>query len=265
MRSALLCIILVVGLSSPAHCQPLKEISNTVGMKLIRINPGTFAMGLQNGSPGRSEAEVLHEIAITEPYYLGVSEVTQESYEKVMRYNPSHFKGAQLPVEMVSWNDAVQFCDKLSELPDEKAAGRTYRLPTEAEWEYACRASSGSAFSFGDTVDLLEDHGWFEKNSERRTHPVGIKRANRWGLYDMHGNVVEWCQDWYQFQPSSVEVDPKGPATGTSRVWRGGSWRQPMQYCTSGYRYASEHRSQICGFRVAMSLPVKQTESASSK
>ena len=267
MRSVLLCIMFAAGNSTPVVGQQPKEITSSIGMKLVRINPGSFSMGLQVGAPGRSGGESLHEVTITKSFYLGVFEVTQESYEKVMRYNPSHNKGRQLPVEMISWMDAISFCNKLSELPEEKIAGRAYRLPTEAEWEYACRATSGSAFSFGDTADLIGDYAWFGENSEGTTHPVGEKKANRWGLHDMHGNVSEWCQDWYKFQPSSVESDPKGPLLGSLRVRRGGSWYHELQYCTAGYRYAFEStsRNRDCGFRVAMNLPAMQPESVSDK
>ena len=155
-------------------------------------------------------------------------EVTQEQYERVMGKNPSRFKGPQLPVERVSWKAAVSFCTKLSAFPEEQAAGRTYRLPTEAEWEYACRAGSTTDFCFGDAEWGLDDYAWYEDNSDHRTHPVGQKRPNAWGLYDMHGNVWEWCADWHDeayYEASPVD-DPQGPATGVDRVGRGGSWSE---------------------------------------
>ena len=134
---------------------------------------------------------------ITKPFYLGRHEVTQEQYERVMGVNPSNFKGPQHPVEQVSWDDAVSFCDKLSALPEEQAAGRMYRLPTEAEWEYACRAGSTTRYSFGDDEADLGDHAWFDDNSSPRHIRWARSSPNAWGLYDMHGNVWEWCADWY--------------------------------------------------------------------
>ena len=258
MRALFLIIILLYG--STAAGQQLKSITNSIGMKLVLIHAGSFAMGSQIGTPGRSEAESLHEVTISNSYYIGACEVTQEHYEGVVGHNPSRFRGRQLPVEMVNWLDAISFCKKLSELPEENAAGREYRLPTESEWEYSCRARSGAAYSFGDAAELLGDYSWFDGNAERQTHPVGQKRANRWGLYDMHGNVCEWCQDWYEFYPSIKEIDPTGPIGGSLRVRRGGSWRHDAKFCGAAYRYASEpqSRSPDCGFRVALSRIVNQ-------
>ena len=165
------------------------ELTNSIGMKLVRIPKGTFTMGNY------------HEVKISKDYYLGVTEVTQGQYEKVMGINPSHFQkqvirkrnresdSSMHPVESVLWKDAVEFCKKLSELPEEKKAGRVYRLPTEAEWEYACRAGSMTAYSFGEDSKSLGDYAWFVDNSGKQTHPVGEKKANAWGLYDMHGNI----------------------------------------------------------------------------
>jgi eukaryotic-like serine/threonine-protein kinase len=143
-----------------------------------------------------------------------VYEVTQGEYERVMGTNPSHFKGdPRLPVETVSWQDAMTFCERLSALPAERSAGRVYRLPTEAEWEYACRAGSTTIYSFGDSEGSLGDYAWYDSNSGSKTHPVGQKRPNAWGLYDMHGNVWEWCSDWYDgsYYASSPVDDPTGP------------------------------------------------------
>ena len=170
-----------------AH-ERLESAGNSIGIRLKLLPAGTFWMG---------EDLDAHKVTLTQPFYLGVYEVTQEQYERVMGKNPSNFKGPQNPVEKVSWDDAVEFCRKLSELPEEKAAGRIYRLPTEAEWEYACRAGTTTKYSFGDSESELGEYGWFDKNSDRKTHPVGQKQPNKWGLYDMHGNVWEWCSDWY--------------------------------------------------------------------
>ncbi|MFM8214235.1 MAG: formylglycine-generating enzyme family protein, partial [Pirellula sp.] len=195
-------------------------------------------------------------------YYLGVHEVTQAQYEKVMGAKPSYFQGEKIkgsssnhPVELVSWEDAVEFCKKLSDLPEEKAAGRVYRLPTEAEWEYACRAGSKSAYSFGESSKSLGDYAWFDENRNEQTHPVGQKKANAWGLYDMHGNVWEWCSDWYGEYPKDAVSDPTGPREGSCRVNRGGSWSYGAADCQSAGRYGvvPSYRDDYYGFRVALS------------
>ncbi|MEO2029662.1 MAG: formylglycine-generating enzyme family protein [Fuerstiella sp.] len=172
-----------------------------------------------------------------------------------MGSTPSEFKGAQNPVENVSWDDAVEFCRKLSELPAEKSAGYVYRLPTEAEWEYACRAGTTTAYSFGDSKSELGEYAWYRKNSGDTTHPVGGKPPNAWGLYDMHGNVLEWCQDWYEYYPSGSVTDPTGAASGPYRVYRGGSWISRSGYCRSADRYgrAPDYRFSSGGFRVLRS------------
>jgi formylglycine-generating enzyme required for sulfatase activity len=173
-------------------------------MKLVLIPKGTFMMGSPASEEHHDESETQHEVTISKDYYLGVTEVTQGQYEKVMGTNPSFFQKRELrksdssmyPVEQVSWEDAVEFCKKLSDLPEEKKAVREYRLPTEAEWEYACRAGSKTIYSFDDEEGLLPEYGWFRRNSSQRTHTAGLLEPNAWGLYDMHGNVWEWCIDW---------------------------------------------------------------------
>lgn len=255
MRTVLLCIILVAGLSSPVFSQQLKEITNSIGMKLVLIHPGTFSMGSPIGEVGRKGDEKQHEVTISKSYYLGVYEVTQGEYEKVTGENPSGFKGTKNPVEMVSWEEAVSFCEKLSEMPNEKAAGREYRLPTEAEWEYACRAGSSNAYSFGDSLDSLGSYGWFKGNLDGQTHPVGEKKANAWGLYDMHGNVWEWCQDWYAAYPPDASTDPQqGPNKGSNPVGRGGGWNYGADLCRSAVRgrFGPRARLNYYGFRVAL-------------
>jgi formylglycine-generating enzyme required for sulfatase activity len=179
-----------------------------------------------------------------------------------MKNNPSNFKGAENPVENVSWEDAVEFCRKLSELPAEKAAGNVYRLPTEAEWEYACRAGTTTNFSFGDDESDFGDYAWCVENSANETHnsanethPVGDKLPNAWGLYDMHGNVLEWCQDWYGDYPSGSVTDPSGATSGSNRVSRGGSWGYSAEGCRSALRYGGlpSFRYDYFGFRVSLS------------
>ncbi|MEO2033591.1 MAG: formylglycine-generating enzyme family protein, partial [Planctomycetaceae bacterium] len=164
------------------------------------------------------------------------------------------FKDARNPVEQVSWDDAVEFCRKLSSRAEEKSAGWVYRLPTEAEWEYACRAGTTTAYSFGDSEFELGEYAWFRENSNGTTHPVGEKRPNGWGLYDMHGNVWEWCQDWYADYPSGALRHPMGPSTGSYRVFRGGSWNFPARYCRSAFRFLHTpvNRYNFLGFRLVL-------------
>jgi formylglycine-generating enzyme required for sulfatase activity len=159
------------------------------------------------------------------------------------------------PVERVSWEDAVEFCKQLSELPEEKKAGRVYRLPTEAEWEYACRAGSKAAYSFGANSKTLGDYAWFVDNSGEQTHPVGEKKANAWGLYDMHGNVWEWCSDWYGEYSKGAVSDPSGPSEDVYRVIRRGGWYNVAADCRSAVRYWDDplDRGPDLGFRVALS------------
>jgi len=225
----------------------LPPVVNSVGMAFKLIPAGTFQLG---------EGDESHGVTLTRPYYLGVYEVTQDEYQRVMGTNPSNFKGAKLPVEQVSWDDAVSFCKKLSDLPEERQAGRVYRLPTEAEWEYACRAGTTKTYSFGDSEGMLGDHAWYDTNSDKKTHPVGGKKPNSWGLYDMHGNVWEWCQDWYGSYPSGLVTDPKGLSIGSHRVLRGGSWVNLARHCRSARRsfHAPSDRDSNLGFRVVKGL-----------
>jgi formylglycine-generating enzyme required for sulfatase activity len=245
----------------------METITNSIGMKLVLIPKGTFMMGSPTSEQGasyyRDGHETQHEVTISEDYYLGVFEVTQGQYEKVMGTNPSYFQkrvigksdSSMYPVEQVSWEDAVEFCKKLSDLPEEKKAGRVYRLPTEAEWEYACRAGSKAAYSFGANSKTLGDYAWFGENSGSQTHPVGEKKANAWGLYDMHGNVWEWCSDWYGVYPKGSVSDPSGPSEGSIRVGRGGSWSNEAADCRSADRFRLDpsFRGFGDGFRVALS------------
>jgi formylglycine-generating enzyme required for sulfatase activity len=246
----------------PAKAQAPKEITNSIGMKLVLIPKGTFMMGSPESEKGRKENETQHEVTISKGYYLGVYEVTQAQYEKVIGKNPSRFQGAivgnenaDLPVENVSWHDAVEFCKKLSDLPEEKKAGRVYRLPTEAQWEYACRAGGETAYSFGESSESMCDYAWFDENSRFQTHPVGQKKPNAWGLYDMHGNVFEWCSDRLGEYPKGAVSDPAGPEEGSDRVFRGGGWHYEAADCRSANRDgdAPSIRDGVLGFRVALS------------
>jgi formylglycine-generating enzyme required for sulfatase activity len=249
---------------TPAQLALGDPVVNSVGMLLVPIPAGEFQMGSPASEARRQNDEIQHVVKITKPFELGVYEVTQEQYEKVMGSKPSNFKGPQNPVERVSWNDAVEFCRKLSSLSEEKASGYVYHLPTEAEWEYACRAGTQTAYSFGDSESELGDYAWYNKNSGRTTHPVGSKKPNAWGLYDMHGNVWERCQDWHGSYPNGSVTDyepDRGMAVtgaasaGSFRVSRGGSWINLSDYCRSARRnrYTPDRRSSILGFRVLRS------------
>jgi formylglycine-generating enzyme required for sulfatase activity len=232
-------------------------ITNSIGMKLALIPAGEFLMGCPDSDrSGVASEQPQHRVRITRSFYFGVYEVTQGEYQRVLGSNPSRFKGdARLPVETVSWQDAMTFCERLSALPAERSAGRVYRLPTEAEWEYACRAGSATIYSFGDSEWSLGKYAWYDSNSGRKTHPVGQKRPNAWGLYDMHGNVWEWCSDWYDvsYYASSPEDDPTGSVKAISRVLRGGSWLNFGRFCRSAFRYwfVPVRRNGVYGFRVA--------------
>lgn len=200
------------------HLRVGVEVTNSIGMKLRVIPPGTFTMGEENDA---------HEVTLTKPFILGAFEVTQEQYEQVMGVNPSNVKGAKNPVETVSWADAVEFCRKLSEHPAEKTAGRVYRLPTEAEWEFACRAGTTTRFHFANNISAIGQHGWFSENSKAQTQPVGSKHSNPLGLHDMHGNVWEWCKDGYGSYLRGRATDPIGAVNARHVVARGGGFRDP--------------------------------------
>jgi formylglycine-generating enzyme required for sulfatase activity len=180
--------------------------------------------------------------------------VTQEQYQQVTGTNPSHFKGRDLPVEWVSWDDAQEFCKKVSE-----KTGQSVRLPSEAEWEYACRAGTTTQFCSGDADADLESVAWYDGTSGKKTHPVGQKAPNAWWLYDMHGNVKEWCADRYGDYRARAATDPQGPAEGADRVLRGGSWDSNPKFCRSAGRYEStpDNRYSRFGFRVASDVPPK--------
>jgi len=226
------------------------DLGNGVTMKLVLIRPGRFMMGSPDAEQGhKSEEGPQHEVVITKPFYMGVTEVTQAQYEAVMGTNPSKFKGPTNPVENVSWDDAVEFCQRLSE-----KTRKTFRLPTEAEWEYACRAGTKTRFSFGDSDEGLEEYAWYKKNSGDTTHPVGRKKPNPWGLYDMHGNVWEWSADWFGSYASGASTDPQGAGSGERRVVRGGSWCNAGAVgfrCATRRRDAPAFRPHDFGFRCA--------------
>jgi formylglycine-generating enzyme required for sulfatase activity len=224
-------------------------IKSASGVELVSIPAGSFAMGARSG---RDEEKPVHRVSV-DAFLIDRHEVTQAEFEKLGKIeafpNPSHFKGADLPVEQVTWPQAARFCNARSRLEglepcynDDTGAcnfaANGYRLPTEAEWEYACRARSEHDYSFGDDPRQLGDFAWFADNSAKKTHPVGTKKPNPWGLHDMHGNVAEWCQDVYDptYYRSSPPENPCGPADGNEYVLRGGSWKSPADALPSSRR-----------------------------
>jgi formylglycine-generating enzyme required for sulfatase activity len=221
------------------------------GMEFVLIRPGSYRMG---GMGGNSNEKPCHPVTISAPFYLGKYQVTQLQWEKVMGSNPSHSKEESNPVECVSWNDIQEYIQRLNE----KAGGNIYRLPTEAEWEYACRADTFDSYYFGNDPNNLDDHAWYGKNSKGITHPVGQKKPNPWGLYDIHGNVWEWVQDWYarDYYEKSPENDPVGPSSGVTRVLRGGSWHGRARGLRAACRNWARPDYQYfdIGFRLARSL-----------
>jgi formylglycine-generating enzyme required for sulfatase activity len=249
-------------------------------MELVLIRPGVFWMGSPASEPGRYLDEgPRHRVRITRPFYLGRCQVTQEQYERHMGQNPSNFRGGgagaervagldtrRFPVESVSWLEATAFCAALSVLPAERAAGRIYRLPTEAEWEYGCRAGTAHSAPFHFGYSLSSRQANFDGDRPygrarrgpnlRRPCPVGSYRPNAWGLHDMHGNVWEWCSDWFDetYYEHSPEDDPPGPEEGESRVLRGGSYYYIGASCRAAIRFGRRpiSRSSLDGFRVAL-------------
>jgi len=216
-----------------------KEEIKLIG-KFVQIPAGEFMMG---GDKYDSEKPI-HKVIISKAFEMGATQVTQKQWETVMGSNPSYFKGdKRLPVEQVSWDDVQQFISALNS----KSKQYTYRLPTEAEWEYACRAGTT-----GDYAGDLDAMAWYDKNSGSKTHPVGEKQPNEWGLYDMHGNVWEWCSDWYGGYSSATVMDPSGPESGSSRVFRGGGCRINAAACRSAFRnfYAPGYRAFSLGSRL---------------
>jgi len=242
----------------PAPAEEKTYVSKTTGMKFVRIKAGTFTMGSPKSEKDRSDDETEHEVTLSKDFYLSVYEVTQKEWRTVMGTTPWQGKdyvkeGDDYPATYVSWNDAVEYAKKLGEKD-----GMAYRLPTEAEWEYACRAGNRSSYSFGDSPESLFDHGWFVKNAwaagEKYAQRVGQKKSNKLGLCDMHGNVWEWCSDRYGDYPSGRVTDPTGPTTGSDRVNRGGGWLSNAWGCRSADRSgnAPSNRLSILGFRLSL-------------
>jgi formylglycine-generating enzyme required for sulfatase activity len=255
-------------------------VTNSMALAFALIPPGEFVMGSPESEARRQPEENQHPVRITHPFYMGAFAVTQGEFEKLMGGNPSYWSAwgyrqkrgkdmdtSRFPVERVSWFDAELFCRKISELPAEKAAGRVYRLATEAEWEYACRAGTANVFHFGDVLDGTQanvcgghPYGTDKKGPYlNRPTNVGSYPGNAFGLFDMHGNMWEWCADWCDsgYYTNSPVNDPTGPADGEARVIRGGAWRFSADWCRAAARYGYDPRIRAydVGFRVAMDVP----------
>jgi formylglycine-generating enzyme required for sulfatase activity len=207
-----------------------KTFTNSIGMKLSLIPAGEF----YRGSEEYDWEKPVHTVRITNPFFLGTYPVTQREWKAVMGDNPSYFKGADLPVEQVSWDEVQEFITKLNA----KEGADKYRLPSEAEWEYACRAGTTTRYSFGDSDSKLGEYAWYAKNSDDETHPVGQKKPNSWGLYDMNGNVWEWVQDTWHYNYEGAPTDGSvWEGRGSNRVFRGGCWYNVAARCSSSSRY----------------------------
>jgi formylglycine-generating enzyme required for sulfatase activity len=270
-KAAIWCVMLVVvaggcggesgtdpapqGNTAAAPKELTVDLGGGVKLEMVLIPAGEFLMGSPDSDEDAGRAEKpQHRVRITKPFYLGKYLVTQKQWKAVMGRNPSHISHPKNPVGMVSWEDCQQFLAKLN---SESAAGRgKFQLPSEAQWEYACRAGSTTRFCFGDKDSGLGKYAWYLTNSDGKTHPVGEKKPNGWGLYDMHGNVWEWCADWSDFgyYEKSPEDDPTGAATGSYRVTRGGSWIDPASRCRSAYRGNGDpgKRDDNLGLRVSL-------------
>ena len=238
------------------------RITNSLGMTFVYIKPGTFHMGSPSSEPERGRNEARHKVTLTKGFYMQTTEVTQGQWKAVMGKNPSEFKscGDNCPVEKVSWEDVQRFIEKLNARED----GAKYRLPTEAQWEYAARAGTTTPFAFGDCLATNEDNyngnypmpGCSKGRYRKKTTPVASFKSNAWGLYNMHGNVSEWCEDWYGTYPDGSATDPVGPSSGKYRVLRGGSWKDFTRFCRSAHRgmCTPSRRSIFYGFRLLRGL-----------
>ena len=252
-----------------------QAIKTPGGFEMVLIPGGTFTMGdasIPDAPP--------HKVTVS-PFYMDTHEVTQAMYEDLIGNNPAKFdQDDKNPIEQVRWTQAVRYCNARSENEKLKPcynedpwacdfSANGYRLPTEAEWEYACRAGTATKYWFGDDPQPLGASAWFKGNSAQKTHPVGGKPANPWGLFDIHGNVFEWCNDWYaaDYYKTSPEKDPRGPEKGEKRLLRGGAWSSAPEKCTSAYRYSDMPTNpdsclgyDYYGFRCAKSASEKEAK-----
>jgi len=255
--------------SLPGEANPVTQSSmfraenprNSIGVEFVHIPKGEFVMGSPTTETDRELNERPVRVTLSHDFLLGKTEVTRGQWQKVMGTTPWGIvpgtADSELPATTVSWEDAAVFCKRLTErerASGEIGADEQYRLPTEAEWEYACRAGTTTKYSFGNADLLLGAFGWFDGNSDKQTHPVGQKEPNAMGLYDMHGNVWEWCSDWRGEYPDGTVQDPQGPPVGSDRVRRGGCWSNSAWSCRSAYRSGRgpAFRSDSLGFRLAL-------------
>jgi len=225
-------------------------ISNSLGMTFRLISSGTFVMGSPTDELGRGNDETQYTVTLSESFYIQTAEVTQGQWLNVMNSNPSSAAtcGYNCPVENISWNDAQTFIVALNAMGE-----GSYTLPTEAQWEYAARAGSNTAFANGGITETmssanLDVMGWYVSNSDASPHAIAQKTANIWGLFDMHGNVLEWCNDWYDTYPTGSVTDPVGPSSGSERVRRGCGFNNEARHCRSAYRYKSSPGTQHYSF-----------------
>ena len=224
------------------------DLGGGVKMEFVWIKAGKFTMGDETCPDARP-----HEVTLSKDYWLQATETTQAQWQAVMGENPSNFKGADRPVDQVSWIDCRLFMQRLNEKAKADLKGWKAALPTEAEWEYACRAGSKGKWCFGDDKSKLGEYAWFNENSDNQPHPVGKKKPNAWGLYDMHGNLWEWCEDWYGEYPENAVKDPTGPEKGEMRVQRGGTWVGTDLHARSANRGSvPPARRLIQGLRTAL-------------
>ena len=257
MRTRIFLTISLLALPAIAEPGPTPKagdvITNSIGMKLAFIPPGSFTMGSPDSEPGRIPNENRREVTFEKGFWMGVTEVTQKQWREIMGDNPSFFPGDDLPVEHITWHEAEEFCRRLSEKEH-----RRYRLPSEPEWEYACRAGSTTAYHAGDGEAALAETDWYRKNSGNQSHPAGRKKPNAWGLYDLHGNVSEWCAqrpekevDTYDTGSAVLEREEKA-----GRDHRGGSWGLNAGDCRSASRHrnSGDYRYFDLGLRVVASV-----------
>ncbi len=245
----------------PQDQLPDKWVLKEINLEMVKCPAGSFMMGSPKEELGRDDVERLHSVTITKPFYIGKYEVTQSQYVALMEKNPSEFVGANNPVERVSYNDAKAFCDKLNlKYLNQLPQGYKFDLPTEAQWEYACRAGTTTALNNGKNLTKvdgacfnLDEVAWYCEYSNKTTHEVGLKKSNAWGIYDMHGNLWEWCKDMYAGYPTDAVTDPIC-ITGSNPVVRGGSWFNFPYRCRSAHRYHLDPSFMFndLGFRVSL-------------
>lgn len=253
-----------------ARQRPVEIIKTQTDIEMVRIPAGWFEMGSQDGSADETPR---HRVFI-DAFLMDRCEVTQAMYSEFPLPDPSHFKDPQRPVEQINWTDALAYCNERSlaealtpcydiETGECDFEANGYRLPTEAEWEYACRAGTETEHAYGKGEGTLQTGAWYKANAPQKTQPVAGKRANAWGLYDMHGNVKEWCHDYYgeSFYQESPDKNPRGPEQGSERVIRGGGWDSTADSCRSAYRASDASLNDTClasdsiGFRCVRNMP----------